>query len=333
MATASLDEAMRLRRAGIDVPLILYASETPPRVAELISHRVSPTVCSVSEAASISKEATAELSVFIKVDAGLGRLGVPVDEAVSAVAQIAALPRIRVDGVYSHLPFTDVAGRTWASEQGRRFVEVIREIESQGVSMRVTQLLSSSGVTAGLSTEGTNAVCVGHALYGLPAVTLKDADLSGFRPVFRALKARLVHVARYRDARRAGSGGDRTYEAGTATGVIPVGISHGFRVKDPSRATVLIRGRRAPVVRVSLANMTVDLTHAGEVNIGDEVVLIGTQGDESLRLDHVAESLDTTVLELLATLNNRFPRVYSDDERSLGTTALRLERSDRTAGY
>ena len=334
MATASLDEAIRLRRAGIEMPLILYASETPLRVTELIAHRVSPTVCSVSEAASISDEAESEVSVFVKLDAGLGRLGVPLDEAVATVVRMAALPRIRIDGIYSHLPFTSDDGRTWAIECGRKFVDVVRTIESKGISVQVVQLLSSSGVIAGLSTEGTNAVCVGHALYGLPAVALADgADFSGFQPVFHALKARLLHVARHPRTRSAGSGGDRTYAAGTVTGVVPVGVCHGFRAKDLSKAAVLVGGRRAPIVRISLANMTVDLTQVGDVNVGDEVVLIGTQGPQCLRLDNVAESLGTSVLELLATLNDRFPRIYSDDESSIETTALRLERTDRTSGY
>jgi alanine racemase len=184
LATGSFEEAVAVRDAGVATPILLFAGPAPEAMPEIVRRAFVPTVHDLASARAVSQAATAPASVWIKVDAGLGRLGVPIGEAEAFVRKTAGLANVAVRGLYTHLPFVDQAGLEWAATRLPAFRSLVESLARSGVELEVTQALSSAGILAGLDDRCT-AVCPGHILYGLPPASHEAVDSSAFRPVLR----------------------------------------------------------------------------------------------------------------------------------------------------
>ena len=210
-------------------------------------------------------------AVFVKVDAGLGRLGIPIAEARTVVLEELA-PKLAIDGIYTHLPFHDAAGERWARDGLSAFASLVAELEDAGLSIPVVQALSSPGISAGLPISG-NAVCLGRLLYGV-VPTPGGASEWGIEPVLRRISSRVSHVRSYSTDSLVGAGGRHFVRAGDTTAVISFGRSHGNLADVAESPVVIHRGRRVPVIAVSLEHATL-LVGREPVEIGDEVVVLG----------------------------------------------------------
>jgi alanine racemase len=267
LATASVADAIRLREAAIRARIVLFGGHPPEDSPSLATLGLTVTVTNLETAEALPPGSP----VFVKVDAGLGRLGVPLAEAKSVILGNLA-PRLSIEGLYTHLPFHDASGERWARDGLSAFRALAAEIEAAGVSIPVVQALSSPGISAGLPLSG-NAVCPGRLLYGLVPRVGHAAEW-GFEPVLARISTRVAHVRTYLTDGLIGPGGRRSVRAGDSTAVIPFGRSHG-NLADPAEGPVVIhRGRRIPVTGVSLEHATVLSDHE-RVSIGDEVVLLG----------------------------------------------------------
>lgn len=309
LATGSCDDAVAVREAGVAARIVLFGGPLPDAMPNVLHHELTPTVYDLETALAVSKAAREPTAVWIEVDAGLGRLGVAIEEAESFATAVAALPDVIVEGLYTHLPFVDASGRDWAVAQLAPFRRLIENLRRSGLSIPVTQALSSAGVLAGLD-GGCSAVCPGHILYGVPPAAADVVDASSFRPVLRALKTRLIHVAAHREARRAGIGGGKSLGAGSITGVVPFGRYDGYRDARGTQAQMLVRGRRVPVRGLSLEHTTLDLTGLGEPTVGDDVVVLGKQGDDEITLAELAGWQDASPIEVLMAFGRRLGSVY-----------------------
>ena len=309
LATGSFEEAVAVREAGVRTPILLFAGPLPEAMPDVLRHGFVPTVCDLETARAVSASARRAAPVWVKVDAGLGRIGVPLGDAPPFVRAVAALPNVSVDGLYTHLPFVDEAGREWAESGVRAFAALVDELAGAGIRPRTTQALSSAGILAGLE-DPCGAVCPGHALYGLPAASPDVADASAFRPVLRAVKTRLIQVTRHSAPRRAGIGGAAELPAGAATGIVPFGRTDGYRgAQDGARAAVLVRGRRVPVRGVSLEHTTLDLTGVDAAG-GDEVVVLGEQAGDTIPAAEIAGWQGASADDVVLAFDRRMPRVY-----------------------
>ena len=209
------------------------------------------------------------------------------------------------------------ATRADATGPGRGFAAfdaLLARLEERGLAPPVTQAGASASVAAGLADRG-NAVCVGHLLYGLsPFADASVADVSAFEPVLVEVGSRLVQVSdrpQGSDIAIAGSYGIRR---GRRTGVAPVGAAQGLARPAPgSRPEALIRGRRAPVLAVSLEHLTVDLTDIGDAAAGDAVLLLGGEGDAAIGLGEFAAWSGRRALDaVLAPFRAGWPRIIAD---------------------
>jgi len=312
VATGSFEDAMAIRRAAIDVRIHMFPGMLPEAAGEYLRYDLIPSVYNAETAEAIASVARQPVSVFVKVDAGLGRLGVPLESAEAFIKHIVStFPNIRIEGIFTHLPFNDATGRDWAAERITRFHELLHLLEAAGIHIPVTQAVASAGVASHLKTD-CNTVCVGHLLYGgLARVTPDLGDLSAFRPVLRALKARLIHVQSHPYDTHIGLGGQQFLPANSITGVIPVGLYHGYRPAISERtAMVLVRGRRVPVLSVTQEYTTLDLTPAGDLKLGEEVVLLGGSGGDVISIEEFATWQGSSPLGVLMSLNERFPYEY-----------------------
>jgi alanine racemase len=307
LATASLHEAVELREAGVSAQILLFGGQPPEAAPEILRHRLTPSVSSLAGARALADAARGRCGVFVKVDAGLARLGVPLLEATELLRELRALPDVEVQGLYTHLPFADAEGERWARDRLGAFIELVERLRAAGLGAPLVQALSSPGIASGLPNP-FDAVCAGRLLYGLvPAVG--GAATWGLEPVLRSIRTKLVHVSRHTAGSRIGSGGGYALDTATATGVIPFGQSEGNSSARAGRASVLHRGRRVPVVGVSLEHATVDLG-AGPAEVGDEVVVLGRSGEEEITLAELAAARETSELDTLIALDRGAPTSY-----------------------
>lgn len=306
LATGDVAEAAAMREAGIRAPILVFGSFLPQDVPDLLARDLIPTVYNLETAEAVSRAARAPSPVYVKVDCGLGRLGVALDDAAGFVRRIAALPNLQVAGLYTHIPFFDAASRARTEARLPAF-EALAETLTRELGPMVTQALASSAVLVGLK-DRCNAVCVGHLLYGLSSMAPGQADLSAFRPVLREIGSRLIHVAHHPAGRDVAIGGHYGIANAMVTGALPVGAQHGVRNAAPGRrAEALIRGQRVPVMSVTLEHTTLDLTGIDAPRLGETVLLLGGDGDTRIALDDVAGWQGRPPLEAAMTFSKRLP--------------------------
>ena len=303
--TGSIDEARAMRAAGVGARLLLFGGYLPADIPEVLQHELTPTIYDRAGAAAVSAAARRPTAIYVKVDSGLGRLGVPLPEAEDLIPAIAALPNLVIEGIYTHLPFGSAAGRDWASLKYDAFAALLARLAARGIKPAVTQVWASSGLLAGMP-DVCNAVCVGHLLYGLSTVAPDVAAASELRPVLAAIRTRLIHVAHHAAGEDIAIGAHYGMKNARVTGVVPLGLGDGMRGAAPSQAmSLLVRGRRAPVIGVSLEHTTLDLTGIDSPQVGDEATVVGTSDGLSNSTKTLADWFGCGELEAVMTFSGR----------------------------
>ncbi len=309
--TGHIGDAHRIRAAGIDAEIVLFGGYTPDQIPSLVRAGFVPTVVDQAGAAAA---ASVNATVYVKVDAGLGRLGVPVGVAREAIREMAAMSGLTIGGIYTHLPFADQAGRRWAITKGGVFAELLDGLARDGVRPAVTQMWGSSGMLANLP-DATNTVCVGHALYGLTPFddpTLTDLVLP---PVLTEIGSRLIHVAEHRHLPGVEVGGYLSSRV-SRVGVFPFGVTDGMRrAGSPGAQHALVRAQRVPVLGTSLEHTVLDLTDVPDAAVGDRVLLVGSDGDHQIGLSEWASSLGCGALDAVVGIAGRVGRRHRPTRR------------------
>jgi alanine racemase len=304
LALADLAEAIRLRERGLTLPILLYPSALPDVAADVLAWRVTPTVTDVDSARAYSEAATEPCGLFVKVDVGLQRLGVAVADAVKTIAAIAELPRIRVEGVCTHLHVRHDADPAYIDWQFSQFTGVIDDLGARGIQVPI-RLAASSPLVLRHPQTYLNAVDPGHMLYGV----YRTESSVPLAPALRGLKTRLITVKDLAPRERFAADGPFPVPAPMRLGVIPTGSSDGMLSLHADR--VLVRGRSVPVVAgPSLEHTRVDLTSVPDARVGDEVVIIGRQGDAEITLAEVARRRGLDPVQVTLAVGRRVARVY-----------------------
>jgi alanine racemase len=241
--------------------------------------------------------------VHIKVDTGMGRIGMTPATAAEAIPDIAALPALRLEGVYTHLAQAENASRV--REQLGLFDRLIHSLRGQGLSFLVHAANSEALL---LRPESRYDMArPGLALYGVPPAP----GVRGLVPVL-TWKTRVVFLKDVSKGTRVSYGGTWRASRRSRLATLPVGYADGYRRALSTRGEVLVRGRRCPVVgRVTMDQIIVDVTDARGADIGEEVVLLGRQGRASVTAEDMAAWADTIPYEILCGLTARVQRVYS----------------------
>ncbi len=321
LGVATLSEGVALRQAGIEAPVLVLGYTPAWQARDVLRHGLTPTVYSLEVARALSRAALAldrPARVHVKVDTGMGRLGIFPEEARDFVKALAGMPGIVLQGIFTHLAVADGESEwehTYTAEQLARFDGVLAGLDADGIHVPLVHGVNSAGLldaTVGfLAPAGPLAqhtlVRAGIAVYGLhpsPGVRLPGD--------FRAALSWKTQVAQVKTL-PAGSyvsyGATYRTEAPSQIAVIPVGYADGFRRGPSNWGEVLVRGRRAPVVgRVTMDQTMLDVTAVPGVRQGDEVVLIGQQGGDAISAEEVAERLGTINYEVVSAILARVPR-------------------------
>jgi alanine racemase len=317
LGVAFLDEALQLRAAGIDAPILVLGYVPPEGLALAKEQRITITLYRNSTLEHIAKlpDKGHPLKIHIKIDSGMGRLGVlPGIEAEQLLERAFKLPQLVVEGMYTHFARADELDKSYTESQQQRFSRVIDYVGRAGMSI---PLIHSSNSAAGidLPEQVGSMIRLGISMYGLyPSVEVNSQRVR-LEPVL-TLKTSIVHVK----SLEAGEGisyGTRYFTQGKESiGTLPIGYADGFSRMLSGEAEVLVRGRKVPVLGTICMDQCMvrlnDAEQSGESQIeaGEEVVLIGRQGDATITVEDVATKLDTINYEVICMLAARIPRVY-----------------------
>lgn len=311
-------EGIELRRAGITVP-ILVVGHTPVRwVPDAVGHGLTLAVASLASAEAIAAAASdlnTTANVHLKIDTGMTRLGVPPEQAVEFARALLRLYNLRLDGVYTHFAMADDPdghgkdwGREFTQQQLERFQGVVAALDRAGIPVRYRHCANSPAAVT-LPEARFNLVRSGILIYGLDPSPEVPCP-AGLTPAL-AFKTEIAHVRDVPEGRYVGYGATYRTTRPTRLAVIMVGYADGFRRAPRNYREVLVHGRRAPIIgRVCMDQTMIDVTAVEGVAAGDEVVLIGRQGNEEMRAEEVAERLGANNYETVSTLSARLERRY-----------------------
>ncbi len=310
LATGSFREAVALRDGGVNLPILMFGHCLPQAYPALIRKNLIPTLHAPGQAEALNEAAGQHtVDAFIKVDAGLGRLGYPIDTAEAAIIEMARLPRLSLKGLYTHLPFSTSAQRDQVRDRFARFAELVARLRRKGIEFEFVQANASAGLLSGL--EGPfNAVCPGHALYGLDPGAEPLATSNGIEPILRGLRARLVQVGAPNGGGSGPSDGYGSAASAKRRGVVPIGQAQGLTSAGVSnRQEVLVGGRRLQVVGISFEHAVVDLNDSDAV-AGDVVTFIGCDGEDSISIQEFAHWRGGTIKDALSAISGRLGEIF-----------------------
>jgi alanine racemase len=319
LAVALVEEGVELRDAGIDVPVLVLSEPTPDAMAVVVDRRLTPTLYTPAgvAAAAAAASSSAVLDVHVKVDTGMHRVGAEPSDLVDLVAAVDRAPGLRFAALWSHLSVADVAGEkagAFTAGQLRLLDQVRATLTSAGLDPPLVHLANSAGAIAHPGARLDMVRC-GIALYGVPPAPDIVPDVGALRPVLSLRSA--VSLVRTLDAgERPSYGRRRPLERRSVVATVPIGYADGIpRRYFTEGGTVLIGGRRCPLAgTVTMDQIVVDCGPDATVSVGDEVVLIGNQGPESLTVWDWATVLGTIGNEVLTEIGSRVPRVVVDTD-------------------
>ena len=304
------NEAVRLRESGVEAP-ILVLGYTPAWLArEALLHDVTLTLYDADMARAFSRAAAGlrrTARVHIKVDTGMGRLGLLPEQVVPFVQEVAGLPHLDMEGIFTHFSVADNQNLDYTYSQLDRFRAVLDQLAEIGTTFRLVHC-ANSAATLRLPDARFNMVRLGLVMYGLqpsPHVQLPP----GFRPAL-SWKTTIAQVKTLPPGSYVGYGNTYRTTRRETIAVIPVGYADGFRRAPTHWHEVLVHGQRAPIVgRVCMDQAMIKVDHIPNVRVGDEVVLIGQQKDDQITAEEAAAWLGTINYEVVSEILARVPRM------------------------
>ncbi|PTX58886.1 alanine racemase [Melghirimyces profundicolus] len=312
LAVAFLDEALELRQAGITAP-ILVLGHTPGRgVKKALEQDIALTVFdgeSAEEIARKAAEAGRKIRVHVKVDTGMGRLGMWEDEAVSFLFRWSRDPRVEIEGIYTHFATADEEDKEYAIAQHERLLRVLAQLEDGGVRIPIVHC-SNSAAAIEMPDWSHGMIRLGISMYGYYPSEVVNREAVRLRPAL-TLKTRIVQLKRPPAGTGISYGKTAVVNGRQWIATIPIGYADGYSRLLSNKGTALVRGKKVPVIgRVCMDQTMLDVTSAMPVEAGDEVVLYGRQGAEMVHVDEVARLLGTISYEITCKISRRIPRVY-----------------------
>lgn len=328
---ATLDEGVELRESGIDAPILMFTPSLVEEVESIVRYEIEPTVADLAVARAYGaacKSAGVVGRYQVEVDTGMGRWGVWGDDAISFFRSLAEVPSVELAGVYTHFPATRGDQIPFSQGQVESFDKLIGALRTEGFDPGLLHGANSATLCWDVPGSGYHAVRPGIFLYGFLEPDQVPDGVS-LRPAL-SLRSRVVQVRPFRGGENVSYG--LTYQVPRATCIatIPVGYGHGYSRGMSNGGEVLIRGHRAPIVgQITMDALMVDCGEIPDVAAGDEVVLLGVQGEEEITVAEVALRIGCIPYEVTCAIGRRVPRVYTRSRRELwARTMLGSRRLD-----
>lgn len=326
LGVATTDEALTLRNyLGPEVLILVLGSIFKEETDDIVKNGITQTIADRNIAEALSESAKRlgkTVKAHIKIDTGMGRIGIWHEDAIDFIKWVKSFGGIEIEGIWTHLSSAD-EDTEFTNEQIYIFRELVKELKILGVDIPLRHVANSMAVI-GFNDSHLNLVRPGLVLYGL----YPRADLKGkinFIPVM-TIKTRIVFLKEVPAGRSISYGRKFTTVKMTKIATLPIGYGDGYPRTLSNKASVLIRGQRAPVVgTVCMDQIMVDVGHIHGVSVGDEVVLLGRQGVNQICAEELAELSETIPYEIVCSIAPRVQRVYLDEKDNTVTKEIRRD--------
>jgi len=311
LGLALVEEGMELRRAGIDAPILVMGSLFPKQAEALVASRLTPVVYTMDTARALAHAAqklNTVVSVHVKIDTGMGRIGIASEEALEFIKNLRGLPGIDVHGLMTHFADADLRDKEFASKQMDRFDVLVRSLLESGIAVPLIHAANSAAVIDYQRALFT-MVRPGVMLYGYNPLDAGAAP-ADLLPVL-SLVTRIAFLKKVAVGVPISYGRTFVTRRESLIATLPIGYADGFSRGLSNKGEALVMGRRVPVVgRVCMDMCMVDVTEVPGVAEGDDVVLIGSQGGGRITADDIAVKTGTIPYEVLCGISSRVPRIY-----------------------
>lgn len=313
-AVATIEEAVELKKNGLVQPLMILGYTSPKEYMDLLRYDVRPAIYRKEDAEALNalaQHAGKKAKIHFAVDTGMTRIGFQVTpEEADRMAEIAALPNIEVEGMFSHFSCADMVDKAFSKGQMEAFEKMIDLLEARGVEVPIKHLCNSAGIME-FDSHRYNMVRSGIITYGLypsEEVVKENLDLI---PAM-SWKSHVVHVKEVPAGRGVSYGATYVTEGEcTKIATVSVGYADGYPRALSSKGRVLIRGQYAPIIgRVCMDQMMVDVTHIPDVCVEDVVTLVGTDGENTISIEELGELSGSFNYEMVCDVSARVTRVY-----------------------
>ena len=324
---SSILEAMELRRAGLYNPILILGHTPTSAFPALVQAEIRPTIYHYDAALALSKAAQREgktAAFHLAVDTGMSRIGFQAtQESADICAEIAKLPGIVAEGLFSHFATADCADLTRAQAQAKLFDEFYEMLLERGVQIPIRHMNNSAGLMN--FDNHYEMVRAGIVLYGMYPSDEVDPAALEIRPALQ-WHSHVTHVKTLPAGREISYGGTFITTKPTKVATVPVGYADGYRRSLSGKFYVLIRGKKAPILgRVCMDQMMVDVSDIDDVVCGDRVVLVGRSGEEEITVETIAAAADSFNYEFVCGISRRVPRIYSRSGKTVHSVHYLLD--------
>ncbi len=309
LGIATVDEGMILRDSGIGIPLLILGSITPEETEAVLEYNLIPTVCNLEVATrfnNLALQKNRHANVHIKIDTGMGRIGISCQEALDFFLKLKELPNLVIEGIWTH--FASAEEAEFTNTQLNRFNFVLGGLRQLGFNFLYIHAANSTAILRNKESH-FNLVRPGLTLYGVyPDASLRE--IVELKPVMM-IKTRTVFLKKVSAGQSISYGRTFITSRESLIATLPVGYGDGYSWLLSNRGVVLVKGMRVPVVgRVCMDQIMIDVTEVPDVKIGEEVVLVGQQGNERITAEELASMATTIPYEVLCKISPRIPRIY-----------------------
>ncbi len=312
-ATATVEEAVNLRQEGIQRPILILGYTFQEDYEEMARLGIRPAVFTLemaTEMAQAAKRAGRPMKVHLKVDTGMGRIGLYDDErGVETACKIAAMEGLEIEGLFTHFARADETSLAPAKEQLQRYLKFRQKLLDKGLTIPISHV-SNSACIMQYPQANLDMVRAGISLYGLfPSNEVKD-DPVRLYPLME-MKSRIVYVKEITAGTAISYGGTFVADKPMKVATIPVGYADGYPRSLSNKGWVLIHGQKCPILgRVCMDQFMVDVTHLAQVKVLDEVTLLGRDGEEEITAQQLGDLSGRFNYELVCDISKRVPRIY-----------------------
>ncbi len=316
-----IEEGIELRESGLNTPILVLASIFPDEAEDLVRHNLSTILCTPALAQAVSEEARKQdktISIHIKVDTGMNRLGVTPENLPELLDQIRGLKNLNIEAVSTHFSSADDEDPSITENQLEIFQTALAILRKEGVHTPIVHCANTSGIFK-FPASHFNMVRPGLILYGaLPSPSLKPLlekkeNLQPFQPVMQ-WKSKIILIKPIASGQSVSYSKNFTTRRESLIATLPIGYADGLHRNLSNNMDVLIRGQRAPQVGNICMDMTlIDVTDVQNVQEGDEVVIFGKQGDQTIAIEEMTIAGKTIPYEILCNVGKRVPRVYLNE--------------------
>jgi len=311
LAVALPEEGRKLREADFELPIQILGEVLPKQVSILVENDLIPTISKLETVEQLDELANKKgitKKVHVKVDTGMGRIGVFPDNALDFIKEVMSFENIKVEGLMTHFAKADEEDKDYTYNQWDQFQMVIDRLEEENIDIPIKQAANSATIID-LPHMALNMVRPGIMMYGLRPSHEVDQDFK-LKPAL-SWKAQIVYLKEVPPGTGISYGATYITKKKAKIATIPMGYADGYARLLSNKGEVLINGQRAPIRgRVCMDQFMVDVTHIDDVKIGDEVVLIGKQGDAEFSATEMADLIGTINYEITCDITKRVPRIY-----------------------